>query len=91
MNYYFGILLCIVFMIIKILYERIYNKKNTIELKTHLRESLLLFISYCILIQILIYFQLFDNLNLLGEIEGIKGNILKDTGNAMIFTNEPNF
>ena len=90
MKYYFGILLCIMFMIIKIIYEKLFNKKSKIEIKYHLKESILLFISYCLLIQILIYFELYDNLNLIGENNNIVNN-LKNTGNAMIFTNEPNF
>lgn len=91
MNYYFGILLCVIFMIIKILYERFYYKKNKIEIKNYLQESVLLFISYCILIHLLIYFELYNNLNLIGDDLNIKSNTVKDSGSAMIFTNEPNF
>ncbi len=51
----------------------------------------MLFISYCILINILIYFELYNNLNLIGDDLNIKSNTVKDSGSAMIFTNEPNF
>tara|TARA_B100000963_G_C22635973_1_gene677633 strand:+ start:2049 stop:2324 length:276 start_codon:yes stop_codon:yes gene_type:complete len=91
MNYYFGVLLCVTFIIIKIIYEKIYNKKNKVELKYYIRESLLLFISYCILIQTLIYFELYDNLNLLGNNLSNEINNFKESGKTMIFTNEPNF
>ena len=89
MNYYFGILLCITFIVSKIIYEKIYNKQNKIDVKHYLKEGLLLFVSYIILVNGLIYLQMNDSLNLL---DGVTlDNAAIKSSQPMVFTNEPPF
>lgn len=86
MNYYFGILLCITFIIIKIIYEKLYNKQNKVDVKHYLKEGVLLFISYVILFKIMIYFEMNDSLNLLTDISA-----KESLNQPLVFTNEPPF
>ena len=89
MNYYFGILLCIAFIIGKIIYERLLNKQNKIDVKHYLKEGLLLFVSYVLLIQILLYLEMNESLDLLSGTElKIKS---MNHNQPMVFTNEPPF
>ena len=89
MNYYFGILLCIAFIIGKIIYERLLNKQNKIDVKHYLKEGLLLFVSYVLLIQLLLYFEMNESLDLLSGTElKIKS---MNHNQPMVFTNEPPF
>lgn len=89
MNYYFGILLCIASIIVKIVYEKIFNKQNKIDVKYYLKEGFLLFVSYVLLIQLLLYLQMDESLDLLSGTE----LQLKSMNNnqPMVFTNEPPF
>lgn len=89
MNYYFGILLCIAFIIGKIVYEKLLNKQNKIDVKHYVKEGLLLFVSYVLLIQVLIYFKMDESLDLLS---GTEIRLKSLTSNQpMVFTNEPPF
>lgn len=89
MNYYFGILLCIAFIIGKIIYEKLLNKQNKIDVKHYAKEGVLLFVSYVLLIQVLIYFKMDESLDLLS---GTEIRLKSMTSNQpMVFTNEPPF
>ena len=89
MNYYFGILLCIAFIIGKIVYEKLLNKQNKIDVKHYVKEGVLLFVSYVLLIQVLIYFKMDESLDLLSGTE-IRMKSLT-SNQPMVFTNEPPF
>ena len=87
MNYIFGILLSLAFIVIKILYEKIYNKNNIIELKKYISDFIILLLSYYSIINLLTYFNLTQYLIIVDDITSktISGN------HPQIFTNEPPF
>tara|TARA_Y100001970_G_scaffold279459_1_gene386857 strand:- start:1094 stop:1366 length:273 start_codon:yes stop_codon:yes gene_type:complete len=90
MNYIFGVLLCILYIFFKILYEKIYKSNNIVNLKTYIKESFILYLSYYVLINALLYFELHHYLVLLDE-NSVNLSTINVDDNPLIFTNEPNF
>lgn len=86
MNYIFGLLLSLAFIVIKILYEKIYNKNNIIELKKYISDFIILLLSYYSIINLLTYFNLTQYLIIIDDITS-----KTFTSQPQIFTNEPPF
>ena len=91
MNYIFGFCLCIVFILINIFYENFIKKNKIIDMKKYLYQSIMVFLAYYILINIFIYFKMYNNLNLFNS---NSDDTLESSSNfekPLIFTNDPNF
>ena len=90
MNYIFGFCLCIVFVLINITYENFIKKNKIIDMKKYLYQSVMVFLSYYILVNIFIYFKMYNNLNLF-NINNDNSQQLSNFDKPLIFTNDPNF
>ena len=90
MNYIFGFSLCIVFILINITYENFIKKNKIIDMKKYLYQSVMVFLSYYILVNIFIYFKMYNNLNLF-NINNDNSQQLSNFDKPLIFTNDPNF
>ena len=100
MNYIFVFLLSISYIILQITYQKIIKNNNIINIKKYLEDSIILSISYFILINILKTLKLDDYLILWdvknnkkdSSISNITLKTLSDKiTSPMIFTNDPNF
>ena len=102
MNYIFGIFLCILYIILQILYEKIIINNNIVNVKKYMKDSILLYIGYYILINILRTFNLNEYLILWLKTDSTKEDsnsfsiksiktLTNSLTNPLIFTNEPNF
>lgn len=100
MNYIFVFLLSISYIILQITYQKIIKNNNIINIKKYLEDSIILSISYFILINILKTLKLDDYLILWdiknnkkdSSISNISLKTLSDKiTSPMIFTNDPNF
>ena len=102
MNYIFGLFLCIFYIIIQILYEKMIINNNIVNVKKYMKDSFLLYIGYYILINILKSLNLNEYLVLWCKSDNFKEDsnnfslksmktLTSSLTNPMIFTNEPNF
>ena len=100
MNYIFVFLLSISYIILQITYQKIIKNNNIINIKKYLEDSIILSISYFILINILKTLKL-NNYLILWDVKNDKKDnsisnitlksISENITSPMIFTNDPNF
>lgn len=100
MNYIFVFLLSISYIILQISYQKIIKNNNIINIKKYLEDSIILSISYFILINILKTLKL-NNYLILWDVKNDKKDnsisnitlksISENITSPMIFTNDPNF
>lgn len=92
MNYIFGFSLCIVFILINITYENFIKKNKIIDIKKYLYQSIILFLAYYALVNVFLYFKMYDKLILFNSNNNndtIQSSSTFDK--PLIFTNDPNF
>ena len=92
MNYIFGFCLCIVFILINIFYENFLKKNKIIDMKKYLYQSIMVFLAYYVLVNIFLYFKMYDKLILFNS-NNNNDNIQSSSSfdKPLIFTNDPNF
>lgn len=100
MNYIFVFVLSISYIILQISYQKIIKNNNIINIKKYLEDSIILSISYFILINILKTLKL-NNYLILWDVKNDKKDnsisnitlksISENITSPMIFTNDPNF